>query len=211
MNRRSRSKKIVLGVTGSYGSGKSTVAGMLRNLGAAVIDADAIARECLVSGHPVAGKILRRFGPSIMTPRGTIDRGRLAARVFGAAASVRAVNALVHPWVLRRIRDAVRTGRARVTVIDAPLLIESGLFRDVDAMIVVRVQAGTRLARLKRLGISRAQVRARLAAQMPQNKKEALADYIVDNDGTFGGTKQQVVKIWHGLEQKMQSKKTGQK
>lgn len=200
----------MVGVTGSYGSGKSTVSGMLRKLGARVIDADAIAGECLERGHPLERNIRRLFGPSIVGPRGRIDRRLLAKCVFRSRRRVAALNSLVHPWVLRRIRSLVRALRARVVVIDAPLLIESGLSRDVDAVIVVRTRAATRFRRLRRLGISRAQVRARLDNQMPQNKKEALADHVVDNDGTPGGTKKQVVKIWRGLGRKLQSKKTGQ-
>jgi len=198
-------------VTGSFGSGKSTVSRMFGALGAEVIDADTIARSCLRPGHPVYRRILRLFGPAITGRGGRVDRKALGDAVFSSRSRVAALNALVHPCVLKEIRARVRRSSSRVVVIDAPLLIESGLLPDVDALVVVRVRPRVRIARMLGKGVDEERVNARLRNQLPQKKKEALADYIVDNDGTPGGTKQQVVKIWHALKQEQRSKKTQQK
>jgi dephospho-CoA kinase len=211
MSMRLRSPKFVLGVTGSIGSGKSTVSRMFARCGAEVVDADALARACLRPGHPVYRRVARLFGPSVIGRSGRMDRQALGDIVFTSGEKVAALNALVHPCVLKEIRKRVRRSTARFVVIDAPLLVESGLLPDVDSLVVVRVSPRVRIARMLSKGVDVARVNARLRNQLPQKKKEALADYIVNNDGEVGGTKQQVVKIWHELRQKQQSTKTKQK
>lgn len=201
----------MVGVTGSFGSGKSTVSRVFARLGARIIDADKIARACLRPGQAAYPRLKGLFGPAVIRRGGGVNRRALADIVFASPQKLAALNALVHPCVLRRIRQLIQTSAARAVVVDAPLLIEAGLCAEMDALVVVSVSERVRLARMKRTGVDAERVHARLRNQVSQKQKEALADYIVRNDGTLASTKQQVVKIWHALKQKQRLKETKQK
>lgn len=194
-----------VGLTGGLASGKSTVAAMFRTLGAYHLDADRIAHELIAPGGRAFDAVLSRFGAGILSPGGTIDRKALAEIVFADPAAVADLNGIVHPLVREEIarRIAEHAGGpapAPVALVDAALLVESGLHRDLDALVVVACRPETQIARaVARGGMTEPQARARLAAQAPLDAKVAAADYVVDNDGTLEDTQRQVCAVWKAL------------
>lgn len=193
-----------IGVTGSIGTGKSFVASLLKRKGAVVIDADRLAHRAIERGTAPYRKIVRRFGRDIVGPGGAIDRTKLAAAAFADRASCAALNRIVHPAVVGAIKRAVRRApKGRIVVIDAPLLIEAGLVRAVDAVVVVTASRAAQIARCrKKFGMSKARVLERIRCQMPLGKKAALADYRIDTNGTKKQTERGVEALWQRLNAK---------
>jgi dephospho-CoA kinase len=192
------------GLTGGIASGKSTVAGILAGLGAFVLDADRLAREAMRPGGPVHASVLRRFGDGIAGPDGVIDRPRLAARVFADPSELEALNGIVHPAVRqeadRRFSRCAETGRFRVGVLDAALLVETGYYRELDRLIVLRCSPETQRMRLQaRANLAPGEAEARLAAQAPLERKLALADYVIDTETTLDQTRRQTEQTWAAL------------
>ncbi len=192
-----------IGLTGGIASGKSLVTGMLRELGAAVIDADQIAHDVLAPGGPAYAEVVEVFGSAVVRPDGAIDRKALAARIFTDAAARRQLNALTHPHIRRRIvEEAARlaeTPGVEVIVLDIPLLLETTDGRDLGlaGIIVVYADEDVRLARLvARDGLSAADARARLRSQMPLREKLVFADWTIDNNGSLAATRRQVEQVW---------------
>ncbi len=192
-----------VGLTGGIASGKSLVAGILRELGAAVIDADQIAREVLAPGGEAYDAVVQAFGPGAVRPEGTIDRKALAATIFADAAARHQLNALTHPAIRRRMSaEAARlegTPGIDVIVFDIPLLLETTDGRDFDlaGIVVVYADDDVRLARLTtRDGLSEAEARARLRAQMPLREKLVHADWTIDNNGLPEETRRQAEQVW---------------
>jgi len=194
-----------VGLTGGLASGKSTVAAFFRNLGAFHVDADRIAHELLAPGGRAEREVVARFGGGIVGKDGAIDRKALAAIVFADARALADLNALVHPKVreeiARRIADhEAGASPAKIAIVDAALLVESGIHRDLDALIVVACPEETQIARaVARGGLTEPEARARVAAQAPLAQKLAVADYVVDNDGALAETKRQVRQVWDEL------------
>jgi dephospho-CoA kinase len=191
-----------VGLTGGIGSGKSTVSAMFRELGADVIDADQVARDVVVPGTPALEEIARRF-PGVVDAEGRLDRAALGARVFAEESERRALEAITHPRIRAEVaRRAEALARAGVTVVlyDAPLLIENGLHRGLDGVILVWAPEAVQRARLAvRDGLDEAAVSARLAAQMPLAEKRAHATWEVDNGGSLEQTRAQVQRIWEEI------------
>ncbi|MFH1407268.1 MAG: dephospho-CoA kinase [Candidatus Omnitrophota bacterium] len=193
---------IVIGVTGSLGSGKSTVAGIFRGFGAHVLDADKIARRALKKSS-IHAKIKRHFGKTVITGK-VVDRKKLAEIVFSERGKLKHLNNIVHPFVIRDIKGELAAIRARaphaVVVIDAPLLIESKLHKLVDNLVVVKATAPQELHRsLRKLKITKTQAKNRIESQMPLGEKIKLADYIIDNSKTIKQTRRQAGQIWEKL------------
>ena len=192
----------VVGLTGGIGSGKSTVSAMFRALGAEVIDADQVARDVVEPGTPALEEIGRRF-PGVVDAGGKLDRATLGARIFGDAAERRALEAIVHPRIREEVaRRTAALERAGVGVVlyDAALLIENGLHRGMDGVVLVSVPEAVQRARLAaRDGLDEAAISARLAAQLPLADKRAHATWVVDNGGTLEETREQVRRIWEEI------------
>jgi len=194
-----------VGLTGGLASGKSTVAGFFRELGALHVDADQIAHELLARDGGAQRDVLARFGSGIVGPSGAIDRKALAAIVFSDPRALADLNALVHPRVReeisRRIEaEASAPSPARVALVDAALLVESGIHRDLDALIVVSCRETTQIARaVARGGLTEGEATARVAAQAPLAEKLSAADYVIDNEGSLDETKRQVRRVWDAL------------
>ena len=194
-----------VGLTGGLASGKSTVAAFFRELGAFHVDADRIAHELLAPGGRAEPEVVARFGGGIVGKDGAIDRKALAAIVFADARALADLNALAHPKVreeiARRIADhEAGASPAKIAIVDAALLVESGIHRDLDALIVVACPEETQIARaVARGGLTAAEARARVAAQAPLAQKLAVADHIVDNGGSLDETKRQVRSLWDEL------------
>lgn len=190
----------VVGLTGGIGTGKSTVSRMLRELGAAIVDADQLAREAVAKGSPALAEIAARFGPSVLLPDGTLDRAALGARVFRDEVERRALNAIVHPRVAalsaERISRHVAEG-AKVVVYDVPLLYENNLDRMLPEVVVVTAPPEVQRSRLaSRDGLSPEEVEARIAAQMPLAEKAKRAQHVIDNGGPIEATLAQVRALW---------------
>ena len=195
---------IVIGLTGGVGTGKSTVADIFKQLGAVVLDADAISHELMRKGTPVWRSVRRAFGREILSPSGQIDRKRLGVLVFSDPRKLARLCQIVHPAVRRRFRELTRIiGRKKgtgVVVWDIPLLIEAGPVYKVDALVVVSAPFRTAARRLRdRSGWSSTEVQKRQSFQMPLKKKEKLADFVVRNNGSLAATRRQVVHIWNQI------------
>jgi dephospho-CoA kinase len=203
MPRQRKEIKVVIGLTGSFGSGKSTVAGIFRKGGASVIDADSLAHECMRPGSQTYKKIVSIFGKGILRANSTIDRGKLGEAVFDDHCLLLKLNSIIHPEVIRRIRRRVRAAKSGLIVLDAPLLIEAGLHKEVDVVVVVAANQNNQIIRLKRrCSLDRAGILKRINSQIKLKKKISLADFIIDNNGSLAQTKKQVDKIWRELSWK---------
>jgi dephospho-CoA kinase len=177
---------------------------MLAELGAAIIDADVLAREVVEPGMPAFDRIVERFGRSIVDPgSGALDRRRLGALVFADEAARKDLNGIVHPEVAalaaRRMQEAA-DGGAPLIVYDVPLLYENGLDRMLGAVVVVNASPAVQRARIKaRDGLSDGEIEQRIAAQMPLSEKVARADFVIENDGDLGETRRQVEALFREL------------
>ncbi|MEO6973417.1 MAG: dephospho-CoA kinase [Rhodoferax sp.] len=177
-----------LGLTGGIGSGKSTVGQMLADLGAVVIDADAIARSVTLPGGGAIGPIAREFGSAFITSEGALDRERMRELAFADAGAKRRLEAIIHPLVgqetLRQADAAVQQAR-RCIVFDIPLLVESGRWREkLDRVLVLDCSAATQIERvMARSSLSRVAVEQIIAAQAPRLLRLAAADMVIANDG----------------------------
>lgn len=192
---------ITVGLTGNIGSGKSTVARLLKQLGAEVIDADALARQA-TSEAAVLKQIETAFGSAVIKD-GQLDRPAMAQLVFGDPAKRQTLNSIVHPWVrseAARLAASYRAAGATVLVQDIPLLFESGLQADFDRVVVVTAPFDVRVQRVvQRSGLAADEVRRRDAAQLPLEEKAARADFTVDNSGSEEDLLEQVKQLWAEL------------
>jgi dephospho-CoA kinase len=196
---------LLVGLTGGIGSGKSTVAKLLEGRGAVVFDADVLARAAVEPGTPGHDAVVERFGADVLGPGGEIDREALARIVFADPAARRDLEALVHPEVRRLLAESCEAYRDtdRVIVFSAPLLVETGMHTAFEVLVLVSAPVQTQIERLLRdRGMSEEQVRARVAAQAPLEDKAAVADVIVDNDGTAEDLEGQVDRLWDDLRER---------
>lgn len=191
----------VVGLTGGMGSGKSTVARLLAELGAAVIDADEIAREVVEPGEPALDEIAQRFGHEVLRPDGALDRRALATVVFGDDEARADLEAITHPRIHTRIRERLEGhAHGRVVVLDHPLLVETGQHRHVDAVVVVTAPLETRVERLAAgRDIAPEDARARIRAQSDDDARLAVADHVIDNSGDLRALEVQVEALWRKL------------
>jgi dephospho-CoA kinase len=197
-----------IGLTGGIGSGKSLVARFFADFGAAVVDADRIAREILAPGEAAYNDVIREFGKEVVRPDGTLDRKALAARVFADAEARRRLNALTHPHIRRRMAEEVNRLAAQpnvdVIILDIPLLLETNDGRDLDGIVVVYADDEVRERRLEaRNGLSEVGIQQRLAAQMPLREKVTRADWVIDNNGSLDRTREQVAAVWEALQKRL--------
>lgn len=198
-SRHQNKKKLIIGLTGGFGAGKSTVAGIFKSLGADVIDADKIAHELMRPKQSVCQKITSVFGKKILKG-GAIDRFRLGEIVFSDSRLLKKLNSIIHPQIIRIIRKKIKQSHFRLIVLDAPLLVESGLNKIADALIVVKASRNRQIERIqKRAFLSRQDVLRRIKCQIPLRMKLSLADFIIDNNGPIKETKRQVGEIWRKI------------
>lgn len=200
---------LLVGLTGGIGSGKSTVARMLAARGAVVLDADAFARDAVAAGTPGFRAVVERFGAEVVGPQGELDRGALASIVFADDEARRALEAIVHPEVRRRLLRAIEAHADAddILVIDSPLLVEAGQGGSVQLLVVVTAPEEAQLDRLATgRGMSERDVRARMAAQMPLEEKAAKADVVLDNGGDLLDLERQVERLWRDLEARVRAR-----
>jgi dephospho-CoA kinase len=191
---------LTVGLTGNIGTGKSTVARMLADLGAEAIDADQVTREVMRAGTPVYAAIIEAFGPEVLALDGEIDRKRLGEIVFADPAALARLEAIVHPATIETVARRVAASDARVVVIEAIKLIEAGMADSYDSLWVTACLPEQQVERIVAArGLTRAEAEQRVHAQPPQEKKIAHADVVIDTSGTLAQTRQQVREAWEQL------------
>lgn len=197
--------RVRVGLSGGVGSGKSTVAAMLAEHGAVVVDADAIAREVVEPGTPGFNAVVAHFGEDVVSG-GRLDRPKLARIVFHDEQALRHLNAIVHPLVGRRTAELTEAAAAdAVVVYDVPLLVESKMAPGFEVVVIVEAPEQTRLERLAGRSMSAADARARMAAQATDEQRRAVADELIINDGSREGLGADVDALW----QRLQDRKRG--
>jgi dephospho-CoA kinase len=193
----------VIGLTGGIASGKSVVAEILRDLGAPVIDADELARRVVEPGQPAHADLVREFGQEILRPDGSVDRKALGRLVFSDDERRQRLNAITHPRIaaLAQVETAAHAARGEPAVVyEAALLVENGLHRVLDGLIVVKATAEEQLRRaVLRDGLGEEEARARIASQLPLEEKLAVATHVIDNSGSLAETRAQVEQVWAEL------------
>jgi dephospho-CoA kinase len=190
---------VVVGLTGGIGSGKSTVAALLADRGAVVVDADRLAREAVAVGTPGYLAVVDRFGPGVVAPDGNLDRRALAGMVFSDPRALADLNAIVHPPVRAAIAQRVGdlAGTDTVVVLEIPLLVESGRSYGESAVIVVDCPEDVAVRRLiDGRGMDEADARGRIAAQAPRADRLAAADLVLDNSGPVDALEREVNRAW---------------
>jgi len=196
-----------VGLTGNIASGKSTVASLWREMGARVIDADELARRAVAPGTPGLARIRDHFGTAVIAADGTLDRDELRDRVFRSPGERAALEAIVHPEVAALRDEEYRRAEAageRVVVADIPLLFEVGLQTEFDLVVLVDAPAALREERIVRdRGLEREEARRMIAAQMPSAGKRALADVVIDNDGSVEELREAAAAAWEGIVARM--------
>ena len=194
----------LVALTGGIASGKSTIAGRLAERGAVVVDADRIVRDVQQPGSPVLADLVDAFGADVLRADGTLDRAALGARAFGDAEAVARLNAIVHPAVraesARRFAEAFAADRDAVVVYDVPLLVEARSDDPWELIVVAHAPEPVRLRRLVELrGMSEEDAAARLASQVSDEARLAIADVVIDTAGTLEDTRRQVDELWTAL------------
>jgi dephospho-CoA kinase len=205
---------LMVGLTGGIATGKSTVAGMLREIGMPIVDADQIVHGLLAVGGAAVQPIAAAFGPEVLSADQSVDRKQLAELVFRDESARERLESIVHPMVLRESRRKLRalaeSSRHDIVIYDAALLIETSRHRDFQRVIVVSVDPQTQIARLMaRDQLDADRAGARIRAQMPLARKVALADYVVDNSGPWHETRKRVAQIVELLHEDVAALRAG--
>jgi len=191
------SGRIRVGLTGGVASGKSTVAALLAERGAVVIDSDQLAREVVEPGTPGLAAVVEQFGETVLTEDGRLDRPALGSLVFGDEASRRRLEGILHPLIRARSAE-IETAAApdALVVHDIPLLVETGQADHFDAVLVVDVPVETQVERMVRdRGWSAEDARSRVAAQADREQRRAAATYVIDNTGTHDDLRARVTEL----------------
>jgi dephospho-CoA kinase len=200
---------LLVGLTGGIASGKSSVSAMLAERGAEIVDADLIARQVVMPGERAWQKILDHFGRGVLTEDGQVDRKKLADLVFADQAKLTLLNEITHPDIFARVAERLEHNRDRevVVVLDAALLIETGLADRVDVVVVV--DAGVEEEQVRRLtakGLDERDARARMAAQLPAEARLARADLVIRNVGSFEELTARVDEVWNELQRRLRER-----
>ena len=204
-----------IGLSGGIGSGKSTVARLMVELSGGstvvIIDADKIAREVVEPGSPALAELSKAFGEDVLAPDGSLNRQLLAARAFASKESTAILNSITHPRISeeteRLFRQAADEG-ADFAVYDVPLLVENDIYKDMDANIIVDVDPETRITRLiEHRGLDEKDARRRIASQIADEKRLAIADFVIVNTGTLEDLAPQVEEIVRKLKEKLRTQK----
>jgi len=190
-----------VGLTGGIASGKSTVSAILAELGAVVIDADAIAREVVAQGTPGLEAVVAEFGPGLLTPGGDLDRPAMGALVFADAGARKRLEAIIHPLVHRRSAELEAAAEAGTVVVhDIPLLAEVGRAGSFDAVVVVDAPTEVQVARMVGdRGWTREDAESRIAAQASREDRLSIATHVIDNTGSLEDLRRRVEDVYAEL------------
>ncbi|GAA4128715.1 dephospho-CoA kinase [Nocardioides fonticola] len=186
-----------VGLTGGIASGKSSVARILAEQGAVVIDADQLAREVVERGTPGLARVVEAFGPEVLTPEGDLDRPAVGRLVFGDEEKRRVLEGIVHPLVFERYAELEQNApEGAVVVHDIPLLAESGRAEGFDAVLVVDAPPELQIERMLRdRGMTREDAEARIAAQATREQRLAIATHVIENTGTLAELEARVLEV----------------
>ena len=194
---------LLVGLTGGLATGKSTVSAILTSLGCVVLDADVLARDVVEPGQPALATIAAEFGPDVLGPDGRLDRKRLGAIVFADPARRKRLEAITHPAIrdrfLARVAELQARGYEGLVVWDAPVMIESGNYQNMDRLIVVTTDAATQRARALARDGDPTDAERKIASQMPLAEKAKLADYVIDNSGDRAATEARTREVHAAL------------
>jgi dephospho-CoA kinase len=202
---------MIAGLTGSIGTGKSTVAGMFEKLGAFVIDYDQLAREVVEPGLPAHGKIVTAFGKGVLNQDGSLNREKLGEEVFADSRKRALLNSIVHPEVfmadIKKTQSILQSNPQALILKEIPLLTQIGIDPKSLVDVVICVSAGPeiQLERVVQRGLDPTQAKARIAAQAPVSETQKAADYIIYNDGSVEQTFLQVQKVYDELTKRQES------
>ncbi len=196
---------LIVGLTGGVASGKTAVSEVLKEEGAYIIDADQIARELVQPHGPAWNELVRTFGEEILQEDGSIDRKKLADRVFGDPNQRKLLNQILHPLITeemdRRTREIGQKNPKAIVVIDAPLLIEVGYHCRVDKVMVVVSTQAEQIERLKvRDGVNSEEAQRILSSQMPVEEKVKLADFVIRNEGALAEVRERAKEVFGELK-----------
>ena len=197
----------IIGLTGGIASGKSFISEHLQQLGALIIDADELARQAVQPGSVVLSEIEKEFGADLIAKDGTLDRAKMGGIVFNSAKARQKLNEIIHPQVLKEVYRLISINRndpdLKAIIIDAPLLIESGLNEAAEEIWVVSVDKDIQVARLmSRDKMSLEQAQNRIKSQMPLAEKLAYADHVIDNNQSRAETLRQIDRLWQKVLKK---------
>lgn len=200
---------MIIGLTGGIGSGKSTVARMFQELGAEILDVDKIGHQTILPYTPAWKKIVALFGKEILQKDQRIDREKLGQIVFDDYRLLKKLNAITHPEIIKLVKEKINQIKSKnskkdsdksILIIDAALIFEAKIASLMDRIIVVYVKEEEQIRRLSlRSHLSQGEILKRIRAQIPQEKKIRIADYIIDNNYSLDNTREQVRKIWAEL------------
>lgn len=198
---------IVAGLTGGIGTGKSTVAAVFAEAGAVIIDADEMARDVVAKGRPAWYRIVAHFGRDFLLPDGGIDRKKLGAIIFNDARQKAHLDRIVHPHVIaeteQQLTEIARVQPQAVVILDVPLLIEAGMDRDLDEVIVVYTAEAVQLKRLMRRDrLTAAEGLSRIRSQMPIEEKKMRATVVIDNSASLAVTRKRVLTVFADLQRR---------
>ncbi len=193
----------VVGLTGSPGAGKTTIANIFKELGAEIVSADEIGREVVESNSEVLEALIKAFGKDILDERGNLNRRQLSGIVFSSDDALKKLNRIVHPSLLmelKRIIDEHRFAKGeKLMIVDAALIYEWGIADWFDAVIVVYADLWLRIKRLKSLGLTESEVMGRTDSQLPQEEKIRRSDYTIENNGLLKDIRPEVEKLYRIL------------
>ncbi len=202
-----RSRLFLIGLTGTFGSGKSTVRNLFRRWGARVIDADLLAHEALRKGSASYRNIIKAFGKDTPGRNGALDRKKLARIVFSNPAKRKKLERIIHPYVFQRIREKLAKIKSGIVVIEVPLLFETGFNRQVDCTVVVCSSKQKILSRLSQnRHLEKSDIKARMAVQMPLAGKLKRSDFVINNTNGLRQTARQARRIWGEIKREVKRK-----
>ena len=194
---------MVIGLTGGIASGKSTVSAKLKELGAAVIDADLLARDVVRKGEIAYNKIVQCFGADILLPGGDIDRKKLGNIVFSDKEKLALLNSITHPEIINRMKERIQELKAegaKVIVVDAAILIEMGLHKYVDSVWVLSVDRETQLKRLvERDKFNYREAENRINSQFTNEVRKKYADVVIDNSKPIEEVEKRLEELWNNI------------
>lgn len=192
---------MTIGITGQIGAGKSSAASILAQLGAAVVDADLIGRQVVEQNRVLLNKLTREFGPTILSPTGQLRRKELARLAFVDEDGKRELDQLVHPYLLKELRRQIRelSKQYDVVVVDAALLLDWQLDRELDFVLVIHASQSIRTRRMLARGYSADDVLSRQNHQLAYSEYRRRADRVIFNGGTKYDLRKKLVRLWAGV------------
>jgi dephospho-CoA kinase len=196
-DRKLSQERLLVGIGGNMGSGKSTVANELRRYGAKIIDADELGWSILSKGTDEYRDLVKTFGRGILTKTGNVDRRALGKAAFASKTALGKLNAIVHPTLISRVRNEIEKNKKGLVVVDAALLFNWGLDKEVDVSILVTASDRLKVKRMTDAGMPQDQVMARLKLQQPDSKVWQKADFVLENRGSFAELRRKCRALWN--------------